>query len=353
MSDKYGVQTSDTRSASDMFFNIDGKRYPATFEFSELPLGRSVYVTWNPTGQPEFSLHRSEGAELFSVSWITPSDSQAHLQRPRKPDPLEIERLTAVVGARCNPATVAHAAEVAVGTMRPEFSYRTDEFERTELSRLLRAARRIELCRQFMRVEAGKILLGAWQSLVEYHLLTCFDLLGQPADWMNAYEWLSSSRPAHIQQRNAILEPRVGLPQLEVTKALLQGYNDNFGARRSFVRFIREILPDEVRAELLASIRVHRNALPPVITELPEGDDSYKEEFLYRIRNEYTHQARERGGFHPDFVGMRTDGDWVRRVQEIRGEDWITVMTRGWPELLEKVVVEGLVSRIRTLAAQS
>ena len=65
--------------------------------------------------------------------------------------------------------------------------------------------------------------MDQWEPVISYHLLTCFDLLGQPTDWTTFESWLTSD--SYLEERNQILSKvrEVG-NAIEITKTLHQEY---------------------------------------------------------------------------------------------------------------------------------
>jgi hypothetical protein len=88
---------------------------------------------------------------------------------------------------------------------------------------------------------------------------------------------------------------------------------------------------------------------------LPDGNDQDKEGYLFRLRNEYTHDGLVRSGVHPQLTpaipGFPSIGDtWLGREQEVCPDKWITIFTRGWPGALRRAVVAGMKRRVEALA---
>ena len=142
---------------------------------------------------------------------------------------------------------------------------------------------------------------------------------------------------------------------LQLTDRLACEHAARFGVRRGFYRFLREVLPEEARADLFRTIWIVNRSNPPSIQELPDGDDEAKERYLFRLRNEYTHAGLARSGIHPQFTPAipgfpAIDETWRHREQESRPHDWITVFTRGWPGALKRAVIAGMRGQIEALA---
>ena len=96
-----------------------------------------------------------------------------------------------------------------------------------------------------------------FDSLRNYLLLTCFDSLGQPEEFVTFESWLKRS--------SGVLERQAGLDTLgasdspiQVTEKLHRAYLDSYGTRRSFYRFLDTVLPETALDDLMFSIRIRR-----------------------------------------------------------------------------------------------
>ena len=133
-----------------------------------------------------------------------------------------------------------------------------------------------------------------FDSLRNYLLLTCFDLLGQPDEWVDFNQWLSSR--SLEDERNRVLATLCdGGSPVEATKEMHLAYTGLYGVRKSFFRFLDEVIPQSVLDDLLFSVKVRRidreRNVEIAVLEAPEK----KKAFLFKIRNNYTHRAIEAG----------------------------------------------------------
>jgi hypothetical protein len=78
----------------------------------------------------------------------------------------------------------------------------------------------------------------------------------------------------------------------QTTITLYKFYNDRYGVRSSFFRFLHEVLPKDQRDILLSSIEIKSLENPPYIGENTSSDEAEKEKYLFKLRNDYTHKAQ-------------------------------------------------------------
>lgn len=197
-----------------------------------------------------------------------------------------------------------------------------------------------------------------FDALRNYLLLTCFDLLGQPDEWMDFNSWLKSKK--HCEEVSQAISQIDGAgDSLELIKAVNLFYTKKFGVKNSFYRFINNVLPAEVKTALLYSIQI--SSVRTWTTGDSNGaeelqkieDDDSKIKFLYWIRNAYTHKAISTGspaggiwknGARSQLVnGVEMHG-WLHTASRQEGEkDHYTYGAfRKWPEVLIETVEAGL-----------
>jgi len=128
---------------------------------------------------------------------------------------------------------------------------------------------------------------SAWDqhdSLINYLLLTCFDVLGQGEDFVSFQKWLDSKKLGPERQQ-ALSSIDANLRPIEVSRALLAWYNKHYSVTKGFFRFI-DSLPKAARDELLES--VHIGSTKQIKSEKA---DKMRRDFLYQMRNSFTHGA--------------------------------------------------------------
>lgn len=204
-----------------------------------------------------------------------------------------------------------------------------------------------------------------FDSLRNYLLLTCFDLLGQPSEWMDFNSWLNSKK--HREEVSRVISLNSGRNDpLEMIKEVNSFYTKQYGVKNSFYRFIDEVIPVKVREALLYSISIIYAR--QFITydengkELGRGsqevkkidDDQSKIKFLFWLRNAYTHEATSIGsparGVWPKefFSSMAEDGRvlcgwWRIGVKHASEKDHFhDYSVRRWPDVLIETVEAGL-----------
>lgn len=150
-------------------------------------------------------------------------------------------------------------------------------------------------------------------SLINYLLLTCFDVLGQERDFVDFKKWIVAKKFAKERQE-ALASFEENLRPLDVTSRLVDCYNRRFGVTKGFFRFIDETLTPEARETLLQSIAFAKR---PAIEDADEVLLK-KKRFLYDLRNQFTH-----GAVAPTTVSRMEDGSRVEIAQVI-GDSHIT-----------------------------
>ena len=191
-----------------------------------------------------------------------------------------------------------------------------------------------------------------WQyfdALRNYLLLTCFDLLGQPDGFKNFQSWLEASTT--IAERNAALEKASNTNLLESIKSVHADYHSVYGAKNSFKRFINEVLPSDSKEQLLFSIRIMKIDTIQKCEVGEISEESRKIDFLYAMRNAFTHSGvnigSPAGGLVPNhgawiiMEGVPKKGYepiyWTQKAN-IRTEH----MVRDWPDVLIRTINAGL-----------
>jgi hypothetical protein len=191
-----------------------------------------------------------------------------------------------------------------------------------------------------------------WQyfdALRTYLLLTCFDVLGQPASFMDFASWLRASSTE--AERTAALSKASPQPTLlEAIKLVQREYNALYGAKNAFYRFI-DRLPAALRAELYYSVRIRQIDIAKNIEVAVVESEEPKRKFLYDVRNAFTHRAENAGspagGVFPSWnEPVVLDGVPKRGWVPIRWEEKqgfrFEYCVRDWPNVLVRVVQRGL-----------
>jgi hypothetical protein len=213
--------------------------------------------------------------------------------------------------------------------------YQTSELRRNPLSVVFTVIDRLSVCKRLREHSPYPDLLSSVldDPLVSYLYLTCFDRLGQPADWLVFGAWMDSSR--HKAERDEILQRAQSQELEESIRFVYREYNSLYGVRPSFFRFLHA-LPPEFYRKLMDSIEQDISPYSPASAGRRATDDE-KEKYLFKRRNDYTHKA----DFRPP-PGEWFGGGITNIVQEYTETNWTCTQTHGWPDVLEKAVRVGL-----------
>ena len=264
--------------------------------------------------------------------------------------PSEVDLLERVVGGRCERDVIERAAANSKPKVPHAMIRVTPSARRTPFGRALRVAARAELCREVARVgRSGGDLFLHWFSLCEHHLLTCFDTLGQEAGWLPFGNWLSSTESDHLVQRQqAVSKDRAGQDSVADARALLATYNARFGVLHAFRHYLLGVLTEGQRTAFLEHLRIDRRSRPG-LEEVRGVSEEAKIDYLFRIRNEYTHDAEPGRAFEP--LHGNPAAPWALREQIDSERELKSIYVRDWFNALDTAVADGLANRIRALAS--
>lgn len=196
-----------------------------------------------------------------------------------------------------------------------------------------------------------------FDALMYYLLLTCFDLLGQPSEWVPFSEWLTSSKKA-TERDAASNSIQVGSNPVETAQHFNTAYQAIYGVKTSFNNFVLKMLTDEERAELYFNIQIVRGRMGgDPHTSYPAlgyiDDEKKKLDFLFNLRNKFTHSAVIMGSptagvFHnayePIFIDGKPKKGYVEIHREEKNDEWLIYHVRDWPFVLKRLV-EAAVAR--------
>lgn len=197
-----------------------------------------------------------------------------------------------------------------------------------------------------------------FDALMYYLLLTCFDLLGQPSEWVSFSEWLVSSKKA-AEREVVVRSLRDSLNPTEIARHFNSAYQEIYGVRNSFNAFVLKLLTDEERAELYFNIQIVRgriecdpNTSYPALGYIE--NEKKKLDFLYDLRNKFTHSAvimgsANAGVFREAYEPLTIDGvpkkGYVEIHREAKNGEWLIYQVRDWPFVLKRLVVAVLARR--------
>lgn len=240
--------------------------------------------------------------------------------------------------------------------------WNTEQIELVE-SRILLIKQLIDAKEHFRgHDKIKKISDGYWthsykdyDALRIYLSLTCFDILGQPNDWVDFNSWLRSKKQKN--QREIIINRSLNDNYSELILSVNIEYNKIYGVKSSFYKFISEILSQKNRQKLFDSIKTSKQLTPRIVkptgTTLATGREielpnDRKENFLFNIRNSFTHKgisiANPAGGifdnekpilWSPD---RKPEWGFSGIHKETIDGDIITFSVRRWPFVLIEII---------------
>lgn len=207
------------------------------------------------------------------------------------------------------------------------------------------------------------------EALVVYLLLTCFDLLGQPDESLQFYDWLQSGK-CKDERESAEQKILPNSSPVEVALKLHEEWNKIYGAKRAFYKGIED-LPTQLREKLLSSISVSyvpnyesyppNTSVPDCKIEDVEKEKKLKMQFIYKTRNEFTHTLKQYNRLSfPIAAGdpgafcredIKTNCSWVARIRDDKPlclsfsyereklkNDIYTYSMYDWPFILFKAI---------------
>lgn len=189
-----------------------------------------------------------------------------------------------------------------------------------------------------------------FDGLRNYLLLTCFDLLGQPDDFMDFDSWITSSKTATAREK--VFEKIAHSGNLtETIKNVYKEYKLSYGTKHSFFKFLNEVLTEEMRVELADDIWIRKyNKLTNNRIGSIEGNEN-KFKGLYNIRNSFTHSGINTGsigaGVFPNFAGEQIiDGIPKKGYAPVsyifKNDTYMVTYVRDWPDVLIRAVEYGV-----------
>lgn len=172
------------------------------------------------------------------------------------------------------------------------------KIKKSLINRILKVYNRVLLIRDLnaqLNNAKNQLQVYMYPGLITYLYLTCFDQLGQPYDgWYFFPNWINSkSKVSEVDEIIAEAKDNIKGDNADDAKRLIKyvydRYHEIYGVRNSFYRFIRKIIPDEIRRNLLDSILVEQFSKDGNKIDGFQVDDLFKEKWLYNTRNNYTH----------------------------------------------------------------
>ncbi|MDX1906184.1 MAG: hypothetical protein SF053_04060 [Bacteroidia bacterium] len=240
-----------------------------------------------------------------------------------------------------------------------EARLRPKQFQQSNLHKIFKVHERVRLVRNLKRqLEKGAdtVQRFMYPGLRTYLLLTCFDQLGQN-EWKFFPDWLNSEKSKIKKEREEILKKAhlkenitdaAGNANAKFIASVYNGYNEIYGVKKSFMNFLRDILPKEQREKLLNKIEIQIYEVAEGNFNLKSvGNDEDKEKWLYKTRNDYTHNLlTSEKHFTQGFFGI--DDNWLI-WEEIHSDKLAQkiFVAESFKKEIEQSVIIGIVEIIK------
>lgn len=285
--------------------DLNGKRYVSELDVTliksgNIKIGSILFVVLNGDSAPEVSLCEISGSEKYLIAWIAPSEWVLLLQRARVPNPAFVDSVYVMLNGLLEKNIIDKALQVGLNDIPLNRQYISKKQRESRYNLIETIVDRLILIKSLIASNLGPHQAG----IVIYLLFTCFDRLGQ-----------------------------------------VKG--EKFAVHAAFNHFLHEVLPPNVRKMLLNSIIIEKVSLPPDMSKITYAGVDEKENYIFSMRNLYTHQ----GDFVPGEVPKSPDG-WLVLRQNITGDHLESVYLNDWPYVLIHSVVYGLANYLWILAGQ-
>lgn len=206
------------------------------------------------------------------------------------------------------------------------------------------------------------------EALVVYLLLTCFDRLGQNAEYVAYASWIRSKNKVHIEERERVLQhfKSNASDLVDVAIALDDIYQSIYGVKVSFFRGV-ERLSTNAKEKLFKSVSVsfnplHAEALPNTSYPGYPLEDKKLEtkkiiEYIFSRRNRFTHGLDQFfRASSPAFSSRQFENgsSWVASIragelqyingeyEQLAGAKGYGCSVHGWPFVLFDVLYQAI-----------
>jgi hypothetical protein len=166
-------------------------------------------------------------------------------------------------------------------------------------------------------------------------------------EWCNFSEWLRSGA-TRTEREKAMAGLTPGADPVAAARHLDDWYNSRYSVRRGFERFVRKMLPEDVRQRLLRSVKIKRYVMPPLKGEheppIEQDDETLKIKWLFGLRNDYTHKAIYVPGLRKDELPADFRGEGTSWMMDYeKSAEFKTIYSvSDWPRILGDCVRAGL-----------
>lgn len=169
-----------------------------------------------------------------------------------------------------------------------------DHWTNSKVRSLLEVFERMELIELLERESKSKNSefqkKYSYPPLITYLKLTCFDQLGSKANYKSYDGWIKSK--TNLERDDLINSSE---NKLDLLKDVSKEYIKLYGVKNSFFNFLDEIIPKEEKEKLMKCIIITSVYTTKNVYEIIdyEGDSSTsdKSKYLYKIRNNFTHNT--------------------------------------------------------------
>lgn len=199
-----------------------------------------------------------------------------------------------------------------------------------------------------------------YSGLRNYLALTCFDIIGQPSEWLDFTSWLKSKTKSY--EREQIFEKHHQKEPITKMIAINEDYNKIYGVKSSFYRFLNEIISKENKEKLMKSVWVFKINEPDENGWTGAGvlyhpGNEAKEKFLFEVRNSFTHKGISysdsiANSIDPNLTKAkqllldRQDGRLANSVIKKENLNYYQYCTSKWPFLLLEIIEETIIPLI-------
>lgn len=194
-----------------------------------------------------------------------------------------------------------------------------------------------------------------YEALRFYLLLTCFDILGQKAEFVDFNKFLNGRK--FKEERKKVISSLSAVDDIGTKiKVVHEYYLKTYGFKQRYLYFINNLLDGAQRQRLYASIQISKitNAFSTGVKSEDISSVNRKNEFLFKLRNEFTHEGKSwasgSGGLFNDKASMWSGGEllWAFQPQylEKKGSYHIQYSTLRWPGEVRKIL-QVTVERLR------
>ncbi|HET6942755.1 MAG TPA: hypothetical protein VFH89_11390 [Sphingomicrobium sp.] len=330
-------------------FALEGTNYSVEYDTNLLKIGGVVHVLKRADDDPVFSHKPSPGSVEYCVGWISPSDWSVPLENSLVVAEHDVNRISAAIGTALSKEEVRRALFFAAGDVPIGKLHLAETWHTSVPGKCLAVAERLHLVALLRRPEIEKEIWWHSAPLINYLLLTCFDILGQSDGWTDFGSWLDRKK-----DDGPDVSKLTSSDPIKIAKELYEQWLDKYGTKRSFYRFVNETLDSGQRQKLFDSVDIKKYPLPPAPGALSKGSriettDKERLRFLYKLRNSFTHEARGTPGKYPGPDRKL----WTGHGQAVENGLFKDFGTINWPDVLVDCVTQGLVTVLKQQLALS